>query len=104
MHGTSFSDFAIDNQFIFDNKNFIMKKTGGSKCRFAFSFQNDIFGVWFDYTNGFCFISKDYEKSVHVFATTLENHNPNTMLISVAKKYTCWKNLIDNFKMRKSLF
>ena len=104
MNGTSFEDFAVNNKFIFDNNTFIKKKTGTSKFSFAFSYKKQIYGVWCDYVNGSIFISKDYEKYSHIFATTLENHNPNTLLISTARNYNCWKKLLDNYKMRKCLF
>ena len=38
VSGTSFEKYAIDNQFILDNKNFIMKKLGTAKFNFAFTY------------------------------------------------------------------
>lgn len=38
IEGTSFEKYAVDNQFIQDNKNFIMKKTGTAKFNFAFTY------------------------------------------------------------------
>ena len=56
-------------------------------------------GVWLDYTEGKIYVSLDYDKlSPFVFACTLKDHTPNTLLISSAKKYNCWKTFIDNFK------
>lgn len=104
MNGTTFEDFAVNNQFIFDNNTFIKKKTGSSKFSFAFSYKDEIYGVWCDYVNGFMFISRDYETWGHIYATTIENHKPNTLLISTAKKFNNWKKLLDNYKMRKCLF
>lgn len=60
----------------------------------------DTYGVWFDYTLGKIFVSNDYVKgSPYVFSCTLADHIPNTMLLNSAKKYNCWKNFIDNYKM-----
>lgn len=39
ISGTSFEKYAIDNQFMLDNKNFIMKKLGTSKFSFAFTYK-----------------------------------------------------------------
>ena len=38
IQGTSFENYAVENNFIQDNKNFIMKKLGTSKFSFAFSY------------------------------------------------------------------
>lgn len=47
--GTPYEKYAIDNNFLLDNKNFIEKKQGSAKFSFAFIYKNDCFGVWFDY-------------------------------------------------------
>lgn len=37
--GTNYEKYAVDNQFILDNKNFIQKKSGSAKFSFAFSYK-----------------------------------------------------------------
>lgn len=32
-----------------------------------------------------------------MFATTIDDHNMNTMFLNSAKKYSCWKFLINNY-------
>lgn len=49
IEGTSFEQYAIDNQFINDNKNFVEKKSGSAKFVYAFIYNNETFGVWNDY-------------------------------------------------------
>ena len=49
QHGTSFEKYAIDNEFVLDNDNFIEKKQGTSKFSFAFIYQGFTFGVWVDF-------------------------------------------------------
>lgn len=100
IKGTSFEKYAIDNQFMLDNNNFIMKKTGSAKFSFAFIYNNETFGVWLDNVNSLIFISYDFIKDTpFMFATTLKDHSPNTMFLNSAKKYNCWRNLIDNFNL-----
>jgi len=100
--GTSFEDYAINNKVLNENKNFIEKKQGTAKFSFAFVYQNETFGVWNDYIQGKVFVSSDYIKNTpYVFAITLADHTPNTMLLSSAKKYNCWKTFIQNYNMRK---
>lgn len=103
--GTSFEDYAINNKCINENKLFIEKKKGSSKFSFAFTYNNETYGVWFDYSEGKIYVSLDYDKySPFIFAATLKDHTPNTMLLSSAKKYACWKNFIDNYKLGNVYF
>lgn len=100
ISGTSFEDYAINNKCLNDNKNFIDKKQGTSKFNFAFIYNNETFGVWFDYSLGKIFVSNDYLKnSPYIFACTLKDHTPNTLLLNSIKKYHCWKSFIDNFAL-----
>ena len=98
--GTSFEDYAINNKALNDNKQFIEKKQGTSKFSFAFIYNDETFGVWFDYSVGKIYVSYDYNKNTpFMFACTLKDHTPNTMLLNSAKKYNCWKSFIDNYRM-----
>lgn len=47
--GTPYEKYAIDNQFLLDNNNFIEKKQGSAKFSFAFVYKDETFGVWCDY-------------------------------------------------------
>lgn len=98
--GTSFEDYAVENKFLNDNKNFIERKTGLAKFSFAFIYNNETFGVWTDFKEGKMFVSNDYYKdSPFMFATTLKDHTPNTMFLSSAKKYSMWKSFINNYNL-----
>lgn len=77
-----------------------MRKTGSAKFSFAFKYNNNTFGVWYDYTEGKIFVSNDYIKNTpFMFACTLKDHTPNTMLINSLAKVNFWKSFIDNFKL-----
>lgn len=98
ISGTSFEDYAINNKMLNQNNNFIERKQGSAKFSFAFIYNNEYFGVWFDYNVGKIYVSNDYDKnSPFVFACTLKDHSSNTMLINSAKKYSCWKTFIENY-------
>ena len=96
--GTEYSKYANENNFRLDNKNFIEKKTGSSRCNFVIKYKNHSFGVWFDYNEGKIFVSEDVNSN-QVFACTLADHTPNTMLLSAIKDYTSWKTFIKNYKL-----
>lgn len=98
--GTSYEKYAIENQDTHINKNFIEHKQATSKFTFAFIHENETFGVWFDYLQGKVYVSKDYIKNTpYIFATTLKDHTENTLFLSSAKKYNCWKNFIENYQL-----
>ena len=99
IEGTEFGDYAINNTFRLDDKTFVEKKSGTSKCSFAFQYKNKIYGVWFNFNEGKIFVSEDYQENVQFFACTKEDQTPNTMLLSVAKDYSCWKLFIKNYKL-----
>ena len=50
---------------------------------------------------GLVFVSSDYDKNTpFMFACTLSDHSPNTLLLSSVKKYNCWKSFIDAYRFR----
>lgn len=98
--GTSFEKYAIDNKFILDSKTFIEKKQGTARFSFAFIYENNTFGVWIDYKLGKIYVSNDYEKNTpFIFSTTLQDHSENTLFLKSARKYNCWKKLIENYEI-----
>ena len=102
--GTQYSAYAISNEFRLEDDNFIEKKTGSSQCHFAFKYKDKTYGAWFDFNAGKIFVSFDYDPSVLMFSTTHSDHTPNTMMISEAKEYHCWKTFIKNYKMGNVYF
>ena len=102
--GTDYEDYAINNKFYDENKNFIEHKTGNSKFSFSFIYKGNTFGIWIDYDVGKLYVSNDYIDNGLCFATTSDDHSPNTMLYSIAKKYNCWNTFIQNFKLGNVYF
>lgn len=105
VSNTSYENYAINNKFLSDNKNFIEKKKSSSKFSFAFIYQNEFFGVWTDYKLDKIYVSYDYlENSPYLFSTEFDNHNENTMFLKSSRKYKCWKIFIDYFQNGKVRF
>jgi len=104
VEGTEYEDYAINNSFRLENNDFISKKSGSSKFSFAMKYKDNILGVWLDYNNGCVYVSFDYDKNGCIFACTNDDHSPNTMLLSVAKKYRGFKLFIDNYKLGNVFF
>lgn len=101
---TEYEDYAVNNKFTDNNKCFIEKKTGNSKFIFSFIYKNSTFGIWVDYNNGKMYVSNDYLQNGLCFATTTDDHSPNTLLYSIAKKYNSWNIFIQAFKQGNVYF
>lgn len=100
VKGTSYEKYAIENQDTHLNKNFIEHKGQTAKFSFAFIYNNETFGVWFDYSQGKVFVSNNYLKDTpYKFATTLKDHSENTMFLNSARKYGCWRTFIENYQL-----
>lgn len=98
MEGTRYEDYALKNQILDKNNDFIEKKSGTAKFSFTFIFKGNYYGVWNDYKNGKVYVSEDYLKETyHIFALTLEDFKPNVMMIKSLKRYMFFRNFIDNF-------
>ena len=104
IDGTEFSKYAIDNDFRMDNKTFIEKKSGSAKLSFNIKYHDNIYGVWFSFNEGKIFVSNDYNLEGQTFSCTLDDHSPNTMLLSAAKNYNAFKLFIKNYKMGNVYF
>lgn len=78
--GTKYSEYAIDNKFLRDNKAFVKKKAPNSKFFFIIVYDNKYYGVWRDFENGAIYISEDYDpKCPIIFAFKAEDHDDGTI-------------------------
>ena len=98
ISGTEFEDYATNNKFENDNKDFICRKSQNAKCSFGFTYKNNLYGIWYDYSIGKVFVSNDCN-SLYIFATTTEDLKPNTALLSVARDLNIWKQFVKNYKL-----
>lgn len=87
IKGTAYGDYAVENVFLKDNKNFVEKKSGNARFEFSIVYNGHIYGFWTDYKEGLCYVSNDYDPSNGLqFALTDSEHKPNMMLIKSANK------------------
>lgn len=103
--GTKYESYAMHNQILDKNKNFIERKSGSAKFSFALVYNGEIFGIWNDYHEGKIFVSHDYDKfSPYLFSMTLKDHAPNTLMFNAMKRYNFWKLFLENFKLGNVYF
>lgn len=99
MEGTLYENYALKNEILDKNNDFIEKKSGTSKFNFAFIYNKETYGVWNDYKNGKVYVSEDYQNnSFNIFTLTLKDSKPNIMMISALSRYDFWKQFLQNFK------
>ena len=97
--GTDFAEYAIYNKSPIDNDDFIKKKSEKCSYYFTFKYQNELFGVWVDYTIGKFFVSTDVDPFFKmIYSVTLEDHSPNTLLLKSINKSLYFKTFIENYK------
>ena len=104
VENTSYSDYAIDNKFNDLTDTFIRKKEGTSKFAFTILYKNMYFGVWYDFTLGCIFVSRDYNEHGQTFVLTNSEHKENTLLITSIQDYTPIKTFVKNYKLGNVYF
>lgn len=103
--GTDFEKYAIENKFVQDTNTFIMKKTEKAQYFFTFIYQSTNYGVWIDYKEGKMFVSNDVDPSCRlIYSITVDDHAPNTLLLSQINKSALFKRLIENYKQGNVYF
>lgn len=99
IEGTHYATYAIDNQALVDNSNFIAKKDGNSKNFSVIKLHGKKYGVWRSKVDGRFFISKDYDPSNPcTFSFSNIDHDENTILTN-ARNSAWFKVVIENYKI-----
>lgn len=97
IDGTDYGDYAIDNKFLFDDKNFIQKKTPVSKFWACFIIDGVHVGLWRDFKTGLMYLSNSYDPNASLqFSCTLKDHKTNTIFIQY-RKNPLIKLIVENF-------
>lgn len=98
INETPYGDYAIENKFLRDNKNFISKKTPNSEYYFTMLYKNKEIGVWIDYKAGLITVSENVDPSNKIiYSITNDDHSPNTMLLKSKRKSILFSNFIEQY-------
>jgi hypothetical protein len=105
IEGTSYANYAIDNQFLRDSDTFIEQKSGSATYLFTFKYLANYYGVWISYNEGKLWVSEHVDPSCKiVYSLTLDDHTPNTMMIKRLQTAVMFKMLVDNYKRGQVYF
>ena len=103
--GTEFAEYSINNKSLQDNLDFVERKTDGARFCFAFVYDGFNYGVWLDYTVGKFWVSMNVDPSNKiVYALTLDDHKPNTMLLQKARQSAWLRPFVDSYRLGNVYF
>ena len=95
IKGTDYGNYAVENEFLKDNKNFVEAKGQHSRFQFSVIFNGNIYGFWTNYKEGLMYMSEDYDPSSKLqYAVSDHEHKPNLMLIKSVSKSPLLKNAL----------
>lgn len=99
IEGTAYGNYAIENQFRFDeNENFIQKHRASDRCFFIFIIHSTSYGIWYNHQEQLFTISYKYDPScLQTYTFDRADHVPNTILytrIGVNRQLDILKKLI----------
>jgi len=99
IQGTQYGKYSIENEFLRDNENFIIKQPKKLQYYFTIKAKGENYGVWISYDEGLIYVSQKYDPSCKmIFTTILDNHEPNTMLLKGSNKGVLFKHFSQEFK------
>lgn len=79
---TEYADYAFDNALLYDNADFIEKKTRASFYHMTLIFKGRKIGIWLDERQGLYYVSNDVLNDwERVYSVTTDDHRPNVMLM-----------------------
>lgn len=97
--GSEYVDYAVNNEWLLDNSDFIENKTQRSRYMFSLRYKDDILGVWFDHVQWRYYISLDVDPyNTIMYSVTTDDHKPNVMLLKAAKKLKWLQGLRDAYE------
>lgn len=97
---TSYGSYAIDNEFLRDNDDFIGSKTNTAYYQGALRYKEKYYGIWIDADNGKIYINNKVNLDCQrCFCITKEDHTVNTLLLEQQNKLPLIKTLRDSFRI-----
>lgn len=98
INNTEYASYAIDNEWLEDNTDFIKKKTKDCEYRMSIRYNGTWIGVWYDSLDWMYYISMDVDLQYpDKYSATTDDHKPNIMLIKTAKRMNSFKHLMDAY-------
>lgn len=98
INGTEYAGYAIDNEWLEDDSDFIKKKGKDCEYRMSIRYNGTWIGIWFDPIDWIYYISMNVDlQNPCKYSATTEDHKPNVMLLKTAAKMNSFKHLMDAY-------
>lgn len=99
ISGTEYGRYAIDNEWLHENKTFIDKRPEKARFFFTLKYKQMTYGIWSDADTSRIYISSSFDpKCPIIFTLDPAEHNENTRLVSF-KRSDFFKNLLEHYRM-----
>lgn len=79
---TEYGKYAIENEFVNDNHEFIEKRTQNAKIMFNISINNKLIGIWCDYKEGKLYASFKTDAMQTTVCFTNDEMKPNYLMLN----------------------
>lgn len=79
---TDYGKYAINNEFVNDNHDFIMKRTEFAKIMFNININGKLIGIWCDYKQGKLFASFKTDATQITICFTTDDMKPNYLMLN----------------------
>ena len=96
IKGTKYEKYAIDNEFLLDNNDFLGKKSSESTLQFNIKYDSQLWGVYADAY--YVYISFKTDNSRPYLTFTNKDHSLNTILLKNARN-TRFELVIKNYQL-----
>ena len=82
LEGSDYANYAIDNNWLLDNNDFIAHKNKDCVYFVTLRYKNNWIGVWYDEEECLFYISNDVDLQYrYKYSTTTQDHKPNIALM-----------------------
>lgn len=82
IKNTTYGKYAIENEFAYDNHEFIEKRTQNAKIMFNISINNKLIGIWCDYKEGKLYASFKTDPMQTTICFTNDEMKPNYLMLN----------------------
>lgn len=100
IHGDdNYNQYAIEGKVLIDTNDFISKKEGKCEYQFMLLFNDNVFGIWQNYSSKLFYVSYDIDPSYKLaYTTDINCHNENTRLVKRSSQDVYYRRFLTAYK------
>ena len=98
VEGTVYGNYAVENQFFRDDKNFIAEKPPTAHYWFGLKYDDKYVSVWQDGITSLYYIHYSIDKNGTIFALTTDDHSIDTIMVNKVNKFFPIRALLEMYE------